>query len=99
VVDSGAAVFGGKRGSQEPERSHLAKDRRIRLLVAERLQDARLQLVLRERARRIAHHALCFRELRLQEERIVPGEFGLLGFGFERGVHGKSLRSGLRPLG
>src|SRR5207249_7892155 len=50
----------------------------------------RSQLLLRERARGIAHHALRFGELRLDEERIVPGEFRLLGLGFERGVHGNS---------
>ncbi len=90
VVDSGTAVFGRKRGPQESERAHLAEKRRIGLLVAERLQDAGLQFVPRERARRIAHHALRLRELRFEQERIVPGEFGLLGLGFERGVHGNS---------
>ena len=90
VVDAGAAVFGRKRGPQEPERAHLAQDRGIRLLVAESLQDARLQFLLREGARRIAHHALGLGELRLEQQRILPGEFGLLGFGFERRVHGNS---------
>jgi hypothetical protein len=67
--------------------------------VAERLENARRELALSVVARRVAHHAFLFGELRLEQQRIVPGELGFLGLGFERGVHGKPLRSDLRLRG
>ena len=36
------------------------------------------------------HDPLLLEAQLTEQERIVPGEFGLLGLGFERGVHGNS---------
>src|SRR5262249_32959011 len=50
----------------------------VDLLLAEGLQHARQQLVLRIAARGIAHHALLFRQLALEVERVLPVEGGVL---------------------
>ena len=57
-----------------------------------RTEDAGLKLVAAIGLRRVAHHALLLGELLVEEQRIVPDElrlggFGALGFRFGRGVH------------
>ncbi len=87
MVRAGTAVLRGQCRPEESERAHLAEDRGIGLLVAESLEHPRRELALSVGARGIAHHAFLLGELRLEQQRIVPGELGLLGLGFERGVH------------
>jgi len=79
VVQARAAVGLGNGRAEQPELAHLAKDRRVGLLVAERLLHARLQLVLAIRRGGITHHALVARELGVEQEGIVPLKAGGLG--------------------
>ena len=69
------AAIGFRR--HHAEKAHIAKlghDLAVEMLLAERLLDARLKLVLRKGARRIADHALVFGELRFEIERVLPVE-------------------------
>jgi hypothetical protein len=72
VVEAGAAVFVGDRRAEQAQFAHFAEYRRVGALVAERLRDARRELVLRVRARGIAHHPLLFGQLLVEQQRIVP---------------------------
>ena len=96
VVESGAAVRLGQRGAEQAERAHLGKDRRVGLFVPERVLDARHELFLRVRVRGVAHHALLFVELALEEQRVVPLELGPWLRGAVGGIHG-GLRSVSTP--
>ena len=85
IAEAGAAVFFRDGRAEQAERAHLADDRRIVAFVAERLEHARKQLVLRIVARGVAHHALFFGQLALKVERVVPFERAVLDldrFGF-----------------
>ena len=90
VVEPGAAVLRRQRRAEEPERAHLAEDRRIRLLVAKRLGHARQELVLRVGVRGVAHHPLFLGQLLVEQQRVVPREFRLgLGLDAFGGIHGE----------
>ena len=74
IAEAGAAIFFRDGRAEEAERAHLAHDRRIVALVAERLEHARKQLLLRIVARGVAHHALFLGQLAFKIERVVPLE-------------------------
>ena len=61
-------------GAEQAELAHLAEDRRVGLLVAERLEHARRELVLAVGVRGVAHHALVVGELLVEQQRVVPDE-------------------------
>src|SRR5512144_1801092 len=76
-------------GTEETERAHLAQHFRLEALMAIGFDHTRHQLVLRVRARGIAHHAFFLAELLFEEQRVFPVENGLA----ERGIHGLLLIS------
>src|SRR5207237_7302075 len=73
-----AAVFLRNRRADQAERSHLAHDLAVEAFLSIGLQHAREEFLLRIAARGVAHHALFFRELTLEIERILPVEVGVL---------------------
>jgi hypothetical protein len=74
IAEPGAAEVGRDRRPEKAELAHLAKDRRVRRLLAKRLQHARRELVPGVSVRGLLDHALFFRELRFEIERIGPVE-------------------------
>ena len=78
IAEPGAAVLFRDGGAEQAERAHLGDDGAVEALLAVVQQHAREQLVLRVAARGVAHHALFFRELALEIERILPVERGVL---------------------
>ena len=73
VLERAAELLGNRRAEQ-PEFAHFAEDGHVGRAVAERLDDARLQLVLAIGRRGVAHHAFVVTELGLEQERILPVE-------------------------
>ena len=78
IAEPGAAILFRNRGAEQAERAHLRDDGAVEALLAVVHQHAREQLVLGVAARGVAHHALFFRELALEIERILPVERGVL---------------------
>ncbi|MGY4297708.1 hypothetical protein ACVWXN_005803 [Bradyrhizobium sp. i1.4.4] len=74
VARIGTAIFLRQRNADQAELAHLVEDLAVGLLLEIRLGDARQQLVLGIGARGVAHHALVFGELLVEQERIVPLE-------------------------
>jgi hypothetical protein len=64
------------RRAQQPQLAQLRQEIRIARLVAVGHQHGRLQLLLAERARRVADHTLVVRELALEAQRVLPIEVG-----------------------
>ena len=93
IAETGAAVFLGDGRAQQPERAHLAKNRRVGLAVAIGGDDARKQLLLGIVARGVAHHALFLGQLAFEVERIVPFERGVLDLGAFRLAFSRLLRN------
>ena len=81
VIEAGAAVFLRNGRAEQPERAHLALDRRVVALVAVGFDHTRQQLLLRIVARGVAHHALFFGQFAFEIEGIVPLERGVLDGG------------------
>ena len=77
LVDAGAAVALDGRAEQA-ELAHLVEDAALDQLVAIRLEDARHQAFLRVLAGGGPDQPLVVGELLLEEERVVPGERGLV---------------------
>ena len=67
VAHPRAAVLLRQRRAEQAELPHLAEDRGVALLVAERFGHARHELVLRVHARRLAHHPLFFAQLLIEQ--------------------------------
>src|SRR5262249_19244386 len=65
-------------GAQEAEFAQLVHDLAVELLMPVGFQHPGHELVLGVVARGVAHHALLFRELILEQERVFPMEIGLL---------------------
>ncbi len=93
IAEAGAAVLFRDRGAEQAERAHLGDDRAVEALLAVIEEHAREQFVLRIAARGVAHHALLFRQLAFQIERILPVERGVLEL---RGRPLLALLGGLR---
>jgi len=72
----GAAEFDRNGRTQKSELAHFAEHRGLGPLFAESAHDARRQATLCILARGITHHDLVVRQLRLQQQRIVPVKFG-----------------------
>ncbi|MGY4472035.1 hypothetical protein ACVWWK_007744 [Bradyrhizobium sp. LB9.1b] len=70
----GAAIFLRQRDADQAELAHLVEDLAVGRLFEIGLGDTRQQLVLGVGARGVAHHALVFGELLVEQERIVPLE-------------------------
>ncbi|MNT34048.1 hypothetical protein D3C72_1700050 [compost metagenome] len=77
VVQARAAVLLGNGRPQQAQLAHLAEDLDVGLLVAEGLEHARHQLVLRVRGGGVAHHAFFVGELLIQQQGVDPVEFGI----------------------
>ena len=71
MAQAGAAPV-VQRAAQEAQLAHLAHDFAVEALFAVGGQHARQQLVLTVGAGAVAHHALFFSELRIQQQGIVP---------------------------
>ena len=80
VARIGAAIFLRQRDADQAKLAHLVEDFAVGLFLKISLGDARQQLVLGIGARGVAHHALVFGELLIEQERIVPFECGALGW-------------------
>ncbi len=74
IVQAAATVLLGDGRTEQADFTHLAKDRRVGLLMTERLQYTRSQLVLGELISAVTHHALFFSELLIQQQRVDPVE-------------------------
>ncbi len=79
VVQAGAAVLFRDGRAEQAQFAHLAEDRGVHGLVAEGIEDARLQLVLAVGGGRVAHHALFVGQLLVEQQRVIPVEGGLAG--------------------
>ncbi|MNI64349.1 hypothetical protein D3C73_1197840 [compost metagenome] len=60
--------------AQQADFTHFAKNSGVGLLMTERLQHARGQLVLGELIGAVTNHALFFSELLVQQQRVDPVE-------------------------
>jgi molybdate transport system substrate-binding protein len=100
TVTYGAGVV---EGAEQPELAQLGHDLTVEALMAVGLEYARHQLLLRVLAGGVADQAFVLGELVVEEERVVPLEFGAarlgvggLGGGFGRGAGGWRHRGLLR---
>ena len=81
VVEAAAAVDFRNGRAEQAGFAHLAKNLRIGLLVAEGQLHPRLQLVGGELLGAVAHHALFFAQLLVEQQRVDPVEGCLAGHG------------------
>jgi len=81
VAQAAAAVDLGDGRTEQASFAHLAEDRRIGLLVAERLQHARGQSVGGKASGAVTHHAFFVGELLIEQQRVLPVEACLAGHG------------------
>ncbi|MNN05285.1 hypothetical protein D3C81_1180410 [compost metagenome] len=77
IVQAGAAVLLGDGRAEQAQFAHLAEDLDVGLLVAERLQHARHQLVLAVRGGGVTHGAFVGGQLLVEQQGIGPVEFGV----------------------
>src|SRR5690606_25672461 len=61
---------------EQPDRAHLTEDLGVGVLVAERLEHAGGEFLLRVLRRGVANHPLVVGELLIKVQRVVPGETG-----------------------
>ena len=94
VAQPRAAVFLRDGRAEQAERAHLGQQFLVDLLLAPGEPHPRHQLVLRERARAVAHHALFLGQVAVEIERILPVEVGILQHlgGLRRGFRGRGGR-------
>ena len=93
IVHAGAAVGFRDGGAEQAQLAHFAEDFRVGFLMAEGFQDTRRQLVLGVLLGGLAHHALVFGELLVQQQRAGPIKGSVLCHGI------RPLHSGLSPAG
>jgi len=74
VIEATATVLLRDHRAQQTGLTHLTKNRRVGLLIAESLKHTRRQLVLSKLLGTVAHHALFFSELLIQQQWINPVE-------------------------
>ncbi|MDT4845306.1 hypothetical protein FQZ97_792910 [compost metagenome] len=79
VVEAAATVDFRDSRAEQAGLAHLAENRRVGLLVAERFQHSRRQLVGGELLGTVAHHALFFSQLLIEQQRVDPVEACLAG--------------------
>ena len=72
IVEARAAELFGDGGAQQTQLAHLAEYRGVGQFLTECPQYSRRQLFLRILARRIPHHDFFRRQLRFEQQRIVP---------------------------
>ena len=75
VGGAGAAIFLRQGHAEKAELAHLVEDRAVGFLLAIGLDHARLELVLRIGAGRVADHALVIGEQVVEKERVFPVNF------------------------
>ena len=78
IAEARAAVFLRDGRAEQAERAHLGQELLVDLLLAPGEPHPRHQLVLREAARAVAHHALFLGQIAFEVERVLPVEFGIL---------------------
>jgi hypothetical protein len=72
IVHTAAAIRLWNRGAQQSDRAHFFENARVGVLTAEGFEDARRQLTVRIVASRVANHFFLLRQLRIQQQRIIP---------------------------
>ena len=101
VAQARAAVFLRDGRAEQAERAHLGQQLLVDPLLAPGEPHPRHQLVLGERPRAVAHHALFLGQVAVEIERVLPVEVGILQHlgGLRRGLGGRGARHDGLPSG